>query len=403
MHQKVGIWSVVGVGMGVLFFHFGQFWSATWWSKWGFLALAFNVFFALWAAKKTSFWYFPLMLYVLTSATLMAFWAQFSYAKQFDTVIQIVLQKDALFAWVTALSLIWVFTEWKRAWSIGGVLVCHLVWLIGVCAYLCMPRGMPPNNGWYFGNPSMGAGLLAVLLPTLWGELDLIRIEGLKLGLCIAVWLLTALAIWRTGTSIPIGVLWLTTSAYILYRFPSWWTAGMVVSLTVFMASTGFMLLGHDLLDENGRSPIYKLAMAWTSQQELWAFGWGAGAAQTIVPILQITQHVREQQYFMWLHSDWLQFAVEFGYVGFVCLMAAVARLLSLNFTNREPASAAMLLGFMGMGLFNYPLRMPITAFVLLLVVSRVEHHAFVRRHHAGSAQAARRTPSSCTAAQLPL
>lgn len=402
MQQKVGSWGVLGVGAGVLFFHFGQFWSATWWSKWGFLALAFNLFFCVWAARRTSWYYFPLMLYVLTSSTFMAFWAQLTYAKQLGPIVEIVLQKDALFAWITGLAVIWAFAEWKRGWSAGSQLTFHLIWAVGVCAYLCMPKGMPPNNGWYFGNPSMGAGLLAALLPALWDEFQVLP-ERFELPAGLLAWFLTALVIWRTGTSIPIGVLWLVTASYLIYRFPVRRTVFGVFSLTVFMAATGFLLLGHDFLDENGRTPIYKLAASWSSEQNLWHLGWGSGAFQTVMPILQITHHVREHDYFMWMHSDWLQFAVEFGYAGVLCLAPALARLGVLTLNNEDPASSAMLWGFMGMALFNYPLRMPITAFVLLLVVARVERHAPAQMPLGKFARSSHHKQSLSTAAQSPL
>ena len=207
----------------------------------------------------------------------------------------------------------------------------------------------------------MGGALLACLLPLVWEEI------AATLPWAILAWVLTALMAWRTQASIPVGVLGVVTVAYWLPKalkhawIPAAFLAGYI--------SMEHWLLGRDLFDPNGRVPIYKLAMEYTQNHGLFLTGWGVGATQALMPILQQQTGTRLGNYFIWLHSDWLQTLTELGIPGLLFALLAAWVL----FSKSRGAPRAALLGFMGMACFDYPLRLPLTAFCLLLTCCLIE------------------------------
>jgi hypothetical protein len=350
--KRASLW-IPAVGLAAFFFHLGGYWSATWWSKWFVLTLGFECFFAMYVARKTSWWYAPILLTALVSSTAMAFWAQKIYSSEFDPLIEIVLQKDALFAWITVVASTLFFANWKSEWAYGGRIFLTSLWAIGITVFTTMPRGMPPNNGWQFGNPSMAGCLLAVLLPYIW--------QKVAVRLQLVATFLTVLVAWRLGASQPIGVLAVVIFVG-LKNFP------LRLSMIGALIFGGFHFLGRDFLDNNGRFEIYHMAWNWSRSHGLFWTGWGAGSAQTVMPLIQLMKDSTEKTFFLWLHSDWLQILIEYGVFGFVFSLLAFGKLAHRAATQGNACDQAALWGFAAMALFNYPLRTPLTFFCLLMV-----------------------------------
>lgn len=215
----------------------------------------------------------------------------------------------------------------------------------------------------------MAACLLAILLPYTWQKAGFLLHVGVTLA--------TILVIYRIGASQPYGVFAVIVLAYWCHG-TDWrkvWkrTLPSCAALFMVMIAVGNFLVGREFLDDNGRFEIYRLAWSWTQVHGLFWTGWGAGAVQTVVPILQITEHIDEGHYFMWLHSDWFQIFIELGVFGLIFSLLAFGRLAYRAATNHNACDQAALWGFAAMALFNYPLRMPLTVYCLVLVCCRVE------------------------------
>lgn len=367
-------WHIIVGGLAVFFFHTGSYWSATWLSKWALILVLFGLATSVGAAKKTSFLYLPLMLYVFLSLIALSVWPQSPYQNLLDPVTLLALQKNALYGlmiWTISLSALAAFT----VECVGGaswVLAC--IWSIGTLSTLWLPsHGMlsPPNNGMWFGNPSMGASLLAICLPFVWMGYSHLKWYA-TVGLAPLTWLLTLLAIYRTGASVPWGVLGIVSAAFLVsWSVKKWRTLIPIAALAVMMVLLGHHLLGKDFWDQNGRFEIWRMGWDWFRAHTPIALGAGFSSSQIMLPIEQVLTNHYHGEYFLWLHNDWLQLAIEGGYVGMACVFLALFRLVRVSF--RYPSLFAGLMGFCALALFNYPLRMPIHSMCLLLIAASAE------------------------------
>lgn len=375
-------------GLGLLFFQTGEYWSATWLSKWMFLITLLAVGFAIHIARKTCWLYLPLLLYALGSLIALGFYPQSPYQHTFDPLVVMAFQKNALsgLAQFVGLALIFSWVDRKASLGIGAFL--SAVWAIGVAGFLLLPSSgihSAPNNGMWFGNPSMGASLLACVLPAAWGfqHWGATRLRDWKVSIWAA--LSSGLTLWvicKTRASAPWGVLGVVTAAFMIDYVPRRtrvWGIAAILCLAAFMITLGQNYLGHDFWDQNGRFEIWRMAWGYFWAHAHPSVGFGYSSTQVLLPIEQIvTQHFHGD-YFLWLHNDWLQLALEGGYVGMFCVFLALFRLVAVSW--KYPALFASLMGFVTLGLFNYPLRMPLHCLCLVLVCGLAESGAsFARR-----------------------
>lgn len=366
---------VLALALCVLFVHTGNYWSATWLSKWAFMFWAASIGFSWWAAKRTSFFHFPLMAYAFTSLIYIAAGPQNPYAVFFDPVTVVALQKNAFFGLAEITVIIGAFSLMARekGLQVGAHLGLIAVWLIGTVSILSLQR--PPDNGLWFGNPSMGAGLLACLVPFVWpNHVQLIEHKDRKWvsTLFVISWAITLVMIYRTRTSVPWGVLGVVTSAYLLAMSPKKVFAFSISAiLAACMIPLGQRLLGTEFWDQNKRFEIWKMGWDWFWLHGSPSVGMGYSTTQVLLPIEQMITGHFNGDYFLWFHNDWLQLAIEGGYIGMACVFLSLFRLLWAG--KNFPTLFASLAGFITLGLFNYPLRMPIHCFCLVIVAGAIE------------------------------
>lgn len=383
MRHLIKPWTVVIATLGLLFFGTGGYWSATWLSKWtllmGFGTLALSV----WAARATSLWHLPLMIYMFASLLAVGAWPQSPYEGTVDAVTLLALQKNA-FAGLAevAIGVAFFILAASPAYARGTRVALPLLWLVGTVMILTLPlHGFesPPNNGLWFGNPSMAASLLACLLPFVW-------LLYRNPCLWLVSWLLTLLLAYRTGASVPWGILGVVTAAVWVSRNPR-----RMLCLPAFAAALialGMTLLGHDFWDPNGRLEVWSMAWEWFRLHGSLVWGMGYSTSQVLLPLEQVVTGHYHGEYFLWLHNDWLQLFIEGGIVGMACLLLSLSRLLTVAW--KSPALFGSLTGFVALACFNYPLRMPIHCFCLMLIGGMVESTDF--RHFLQQPEAAGKT-----------
>lgn len=363
-----GRWGVFFLTLSVLFFGTGNYWSATWLSKWALILALSSGAISLWAARRTSLWYLPLMLYLYGSLLYLGVW-QSHYAQTLDPVTLLALQKNALYGILQVTACLILFGAITSSAIVPAHFSLIAIWAVGVGRILSLPLSGPfsaPNNGLWFGNPSMGASLLACLLPSVWAVSP-------KFGKIMKplAWVLTLAAIYKTRASVPWGVLGVVTSVAIAvntfrYRRSWLWILGSFVSIAAFLSALGMRLLGDDFWDQNGRFEIWKMALDWSKTHGNMWFGQGFSSTQVLLPIEQVVMGHYHGDYFLWLHNDWLQIFIEGGYLGAACVALAVGRAL---WVSRHKLILPSLCGFATLALFNYPLRMPIHVYCLVLML----------------------------------
>lgn len=362
---------------GLLFFGPGSYWSATWLAKWALLMSVGSAILAVWAAKRTSYWYLPLMVYVPANLLKLAIWPESPYTNELDPVTILALQKNAFYGFAQVSAALILFACINRRWALGIVTALAGIWAIGTVSILCLPSTgvhSPPSNGLWFGNPSMGAGLLACLLPFIYLLPASFGIRGWARRVFVVGWVLTLVMVYRTQASVPWGVLGVVAAALLVAqnaRKRPLLVLGVVPLLAIAMIALGWHLLGINFWENNGRFEMWKMSWTFFRAHGASPMGFGYASTQILNPIEQVLMGQYKGDYFLWLHNDWLQLMIEGGWIGMVCVALTFGRLMWLSW--KRPAFFASLAGFTVLGCLNYPLRMPIHSYCLVLICGLVE------------------------------
>lgn len=222
-------------------------------------------------------------------------------------------------------------------------------------------RGVP-----IFGNPSMTGTFIAIVAVGLRGLWPLVAIVPLLL----------------LGTTTPFAVLLAGLFVRCFHAQPDAKGATrlpMGAKIFVVVLLSGAVLhFGWDKFSSgHGRYHVWKLAGDFMDKQPLAIklLGAGSGSAPLLVPMLQVQDGLPEtsQSFFSWLHNDWLQIGFEQGYIGW--LLAMGLYLGACWRSRRSPRVLAMLFAYGVAMTTNYPLRLPLTAFlgIVLLGVAYLE------------------------------
>lgn len=359
---------------GVYFFEHGGYWSAHWLSKWCFLIWGFSLVVSVWAAKRTSWLYFPVMLYSLINASLIGIWPQSLYRDKVDIISLMAIEKNAIYAYLIILIAILLFAQFSvhRLRSVG--LYFTAVFFVTSTTLFLRPKGY---GHFSLGNASMAGSLIVALLPFAWNTLEYytliptVMIRGLLL-------LMTLLAIYWTQASIPLGLLGVCLITFLWSAYPSKRRiiAVAIPPITGFILGAGFIYLGPELLENSGRFTLWKQIWHWYwAQANIW-IGTGLGSAQVLTPIIQTAANPKIQDYFLWLHNEWFQMFMEMGVVGFTFVLLAWSKLLTR--AARNPVLFSSFCTMSAMMVFNYPFRLPVHAMILLFLCCKIQRADFL-------------------------
>lgn len=119
---------------------------------------------------------------------------------------------------------------------------------------------------------------------------------------------------------------------------------------------------------DNGRIKLWRDMMSWWWERCNHLFGAGLGTFELFGPSVQRTKHTLDQKYFIWMHSDWLQIVFEIGFIGLIVSVWTYSAALKHSL-DRGPMFPS-LVGFGIMMCGNYPLHLPVHAFVGALLIS---------------------------------
>lgn len=357
-------------GIAVLFFEYGDYWSWHFWSKWALCVAIFSTVFSWEVSKRTSLWFFPILAYSLLSAVNSGgIWAANHFngfvdamsGRMLDDATQFAIHKGGLYAYLTlvmvGLCLVWL----PRASKAG---VRHLLAFISFASTACTiaQMDMPSHTrGAFSGNTGMNGSLIAVTLP-FW--LALVPGKGLKaISAALAV-----SAILLTQTSIPIGVLAVVAMAYAFSKFMrrGVFTPHMVEGVIALFVA-GAWASRDSFLSSSGRFEVWSKIFPWWAANGFQWTGTGLGTATTLIPYAQSVMKSERFGWFIFMHSEPLQILWELGIPGLVFALVAFTWTAWRAF--RHPILFASLMGIAAQGLFNYPLRLPISCVSAVLVL----------------------------------
>ena len=327
-----------------------SYWNGTWFGKWAILLAIIGVLFSQWVGRKVHWSVAP----VLLSTTLGALWV-FAWRDNrfvgYALVDKISISKSATYALVATLMFVFGFLAAKvRTIRVLGFAL-GVVCFVGSVVTLFSALDAQRFRGGFFGNPSMNGCLLAITLPF---AFDFFKRWYLKALVLVPI--LAAIILVRA--SVPIVTLGVVSLAWLYIKgFRKACAIGLLVCLCV-----GYAIEGASFASTNGRWEIWEMGLKyWWANANPW-FGVGTGVTTVYLPYLQNTLGVQRGNWFMWFHNDWLQILFEQGIVGFSAVL--VMFLCALKRAIHNHLIGPALLGYGVCALGNYPLHLPVHAFV---------------------------------------
>lgn len=351
---------IVLLGIALVFFHYGNYWSAHWLSKWSLLMGFFSLYMGYMVGRQAHWVFAPITAYTLLSAAYIGTWPQNLYVGQADPISLLALEKNSLYSYLCVVAMVTFFISFKRSHLVFTQTLLAAICFIFIASTLLFKVGGPPDSG-LWGNPSMIGCLIVATLPFLMG---IIQKES-WIYFCMSA---AGIAIYFTQASVPIGLFIFTLAAWKLSAdmFKLQPVLEAVPFLTVLCFILGFFKVGHPLFFTSGRTHTWAMAWHWWIGEAPHVFGTGLGTTQILMPLIQAHVEPHTTNWWLWLHNDWFQVLFELGWVGLTFTIPAWFYLLFK--AKDRPVLFSSLSAFSAMALFNYPLRMPIHCFCLLLV-----------------------------------
>lgn len=358
--------TIFGFAAAMLFIRYGaSYWSWHWHSRFAIVMFMASAGFAVFIAKRTSWFYLPILLSSLISGIYMGAWAFNSYQKETDIAFKEALGKDAFYSYIcivlAGLFLAFFPSRWKKP------VTDLLFWIfVASCIYTLIQLDFTAyERGGFYGNASMNGGLIACLMP-----FALEKCRRLRNKIAIAIATLGVIAL--TKASIPLGVFAVVILGYLFLQQKNkakalFWSFAVVADLFLL----GWMLQGNDLLSSNGRYLEWKRIFTWWwSNSSIWT-GAGLGTTTHLMSYVQLLEAKGARApIYLWMHSEWLQIIFELGIIGLLC--ALIAYIFTLFKAMRSPTLFASLLGFGAFGLFDYPLRLAQCVVPAILVTALI-------------------------------
>lgn len=218
----------------------------------------------------------------------------------------------------------------------------------------------------FAGNASMSGCLIAALTPIAFKRATYVPLQ--MLVIILAAW-----AVLLTGTTQPVILLAGVLLVLAWYAF-TWSGKLAVVGLVAGILAFGYSLSDDDFFRTNNRLVNWQYLFAWWKAQTNWLWGVRGEPGMILFEQLQIKivewagVDLRSMSgTYFWMHSDWLEILFQYGFIGLALALALGARVLS--WARHEPTLVAALLGYGGMMLANYPLRLPVHVICLVLLV----------------------------------
>ncbi len=160
------------------------------------------------------------------------------------------------------------------------------------------------------------------------GEL---KVSFLKFTFDVLCVVIIPFSIFVAGGSVGIGCLAVTFALLAFAKIPSLpRRIAVSTAIVVVFGGLGAWLLGNRFLDDNGRIPMWSLAMEFFHSEANPFFGFGPGSFIQLMPRVQMAMG-RKGGFDLWLHSDWLQTYFEAGMIGLGLTLAVFAKAVYLS------------------------------------------------------------------------
>lgn len=374
----------------------GEYWSAHWYNKWGLLIAFMAILLGIDLSRKVHWSVGLAVAWTILNGFYVFSWVPNVYSKMpldtFNDARIVSAMASAYFVFFVLFFLnhpLKYKPQYERAF--GWICILESFYVVGAALYGIQDfRPTTYGLGLFgragpLGNSSMAGCLIAVTYPFLnFGRAPLLNPAWAwwRFTWKCCTLFLPVVAILLLGSSVPIGVFGVVLCALILKRYyvvqghlPRWyeWAWTLVIGSTTL--GVGYFYLDdakQKFFDSSGRflfaSWLFEL---WGDLVSRWG-GAGLNLTTNLLPKVQALHKDRmiehratgdTMDFWLWLHSDWAQCLFELGVIGF-CLYLILS-VYCVKRSWRIPGGYfAATLGFLAMMLFNYPMHLPIHAFL---------------------------------------
>lgn len=234
------------------------------------------------------------------------------------------------------------------------------------------------SDSGFFHEPSMDGIFIAVTYPLLIfkNRFNINNFKKLNILLYLFTFIIPIIAIIVTKSSIPVGVLAVVFSSFIIFKVNIKTINKILISSFVFILiiALGYLYTGPNIFSDSMRFMAYKLFLHYFF--ELFnlhiAIGTGTGTFAYWGPMIQQINSFLKGQYFVWAHNDWLQLMIENGIIGIVIYLNMAYWVLNMAIKSKKIYLITSFLAYMAAMCFNYPLHMATHAFLGCLIVRAI-------------------------------
>lgn len=341
------------------------YWIRTWaFPWWIFFMLA--ALLASWEIGKKYPSLIPITASVLASGAMLCAYPHSPYAGEFDMRVLLAIGHNAAYSVLSFLAIgLWA-SKVNEIWARRTFVIAALAMSLMVLVQAALGHDVAHRAEW-FGNPSMVGCFIACVIPFMIQK----PVDVFDSLFMLVMTAISVIAMAYLDASVP----WLVLIAECLAFMVS---AGRRHLLTPQAITFGFTVLlallvgykfvaGTEFASDTGRFAAWRFAIQHWMDAPITVklFGFGLGSMQAIFPQWQAKGGFSPNNYFLWLHNDWLQTLVELGIAGLIGLLIAFLRALAgswLRGNDSDHRWVSSLAGVAVFGFLNYPLRMPIPA-----------------------------------------
>lgn len=244
------------------------------------------------------------------------------------------------------------------------LLIVHSTMIIGehiFGAIQLAPAGLMANT-------SMAATLCGILFPLVLNEM-----VSRRTVLSVIYAVLPVVAIWLCESSMGYLTLMAGTGIYLFGHTlkASPMTSHMLKWLlpTVAAFGLGHYFVGSTYFASIDRFEAWPMFMKWWFANASELTGTGNDSFMVFGPYIQTINNFEIGQWWIWMHSDWLQLLFEQGIAGLSCVMVMVYCLLKRLFQYGEWLYLAIVSSYCVAAIGNYPTQVGLTGFIGMALV----------------------------------
>lgn len=234
-------------------------------------------------------------------------------------------------------------------------------------------------------NQSMNGCLIAVTYPFLCYSPEKITYNELAQPEAVSRWrevtfdllmvFAPVLAIFLSKNSVPIGVFGVGLITWFwnddrINMAPKNRRLFSVVLLGLLMVAAALVI--PNLFFDSGRFKVYSTSFHWWQSQADQLTGTGPGSYFLIGPYIQAVTNNQPRNFFVWMHSDWMELAFQFGWLGLYLYLVQFVQLFDKCLTRKNVYLLSALASYGAFAVFNFPTHIAHTAFVGIFLAFRI-------------------------------